>query len=626
MIGAGKPLAPSVLKKMRDVIAHRGPDGEGAWFGSHPLGSVAFGFRRLAIIDPRQVSDQPMVSSDGRKAIVFNGEIYNYVELRNQLKALGRTFQTLGDTEVLLQAYEQWGEAVVDRLNGMFAFAIWDEVRGQIFVARDRFGEKPLFLCHLLDGKLALASEIKSLLAHPMADRGYDLDMFGRVLNGHLIFGTEDTLFRSVRQMRAGYCMTVSPNGGILREWSFWKPSYDRSLENTPWPVLESRLREKLVHSLKLRMRSDVEMTACLSGGLDSSALVGLLAGMNGADSERKGVDSTISVRFPDDPTIDEGQYIDMVLGRTGFRGHAISPTATEMMRDLRQMHWHHETIIPGPSMYLEWSLMREARELGHKVILDGQGADEILAGYATYFKAHQAELAKKGVGGLAEALRLGGIRKHRLRQTAKLYKEPSRRFSVAEGLNFKELLVYHRRWLPSRIREYGCEGLPDPQDVGALRFDLALNLLRTSLPSNLYSGDRNSMAHGIECRYPYLDYDLVDFTTRLPDRAFLANAWGKVLLRHSVSEILPEKVVWRADKVGFAAPQDRWLASAEASNWLSERIFDQGLQSIPGHSTENLQKLWLNHKNGSENNSAVLWRWASAAELIDMGRSGVWS
>ena len=623
IIGPGAPVPRPILEQMRDRLIHRGPDGEGAWRGVYERGSVSLGFRRLAIIDTRHVADQPMLSGDGRRVIVFNGEIYNFVELRAELEAAGKIFRTRSDTEVLLQAYEHWGEAVVERLNGMFAFVIWDEVKGQVFVARDRFGEKPLFTCRLPDGKIAFASEIKALLAHPEADASYDLDMFGSVLGGHVLFGTDETLFRNVSQFRAAHCMTLSVSGEIISERRYWTPSYDRSLADVDLEELTCRLRDHLERSVAMRMRSDVPVTACLSGGLDSSSLVALLAGL--PEDEVGRIRSAISVRFPDDPTIDEGRFIDMVLQRTGLEGHTVTPTAADMVRDLRQLHWHHETIIPGPSMYLEWSLMRQARALGYKVIIDGQGADEILAGYACYLKAYQAELASGGPVGFLRALHIGRMRDQRLRQAATLYADSSRRFSTKDSLELIQLLRYKRRLLPKRVAEYGDDGLPLPNDIGPLRFDLALNLLRTSLPSNLFSGDRNSMAHGIECRYPFLDYELVDFTTRLPDVAFLDKAWGKSLLRKAMADRLPSEIAWRPDKVGFAAPQDKWLATPVASDWLRERIFDPGLSGLPGYRFEDAMRCWLQHQAGTSDQSSMLWQWASAAELLEMGRSDAW-
>lgn len=622
VLGPGEPLALPLLERMRDRLAHRGPDGAGVWQGRHAEGSIALGFRRLAIIDIRHVADQPMVSQDGRKAIVFNGEIYNFVELRSELEAAGRIFRTRGDTEVLLQAYEHWGEAVVERLNGMFTFVIWDKVKGRVFIARDRFGEKPLFMCRLPDGKIAFASEIKALLAHPDADATYDLTMFGRIIGGHVPFGKAETLFKNVNQFGAAHCMTLSAGGKIISERRYWSPNYDHSLAEVAPEELTDRLRGHLERSLAMRMRSDVPVTACLSGGLDSSSLVALLAGFPEAQGR---IQSAISVRFPDDPTIDEGNFIDMVLNQTGLQGHAISPTAADLTHDLRQLHWHHETIIPGLSMYLEWCLMRQARQLGNKVIIDGQGADEVFAGYSCYFRAYQAELLTRGPIGFIQALSQGRIRDARLKQVASKYNGPSRRFNLRDSLNLGQYAPYLKYSIPAQISRYGGDGMPSLDAVKALRFDLALNLLRTSLPSNLYSGDRNSMAHGIEARYPYLDYELVDFAMQLPDNAYITNGWSKFILRKAVADKLPTEVVWRSDKVGFAAPQDKWFANPQFKEWVQDRIFDDSLAGLTGYSKDVAAKFWAELKSGSDANNDQLWKWASAAELLEMGRLNMW-
>ncbi len=622
IFGPGEPLALPLLERMRDRLAHRGPDGSGAWIGRHVWGSIALGFRRLAIVDTRQVADQPMISYDGRRVIVFNGEIYNFIELRRELEAAGRVFRTSSDTEVLLQGYEHWGEAVVEKLNGMFAFVIWNEVSGQVFVARDRFGEKPLFSCRLPDGKIAFASEIKALLAHPDVVVSYDFEMFGRVLGGYIPFGTEATLFQGVRQFPAAHCMTLAVNGEIIRECRYWNPSYGKALSGIEPNELTNRLRQHLERSLIMRMRSDVPVTACLSGGLDSSALVALLAGF---PEESRRIQSAMSVRFPNDPTIDEGHFIDIVLARTGLKGHSVIPKASDLMSDLRKLHWHHETIIPGASMYLEWSLMRYARQLGYKVIIDGQGADEVLAGYACYLRAYQAELGARGLAGFLNARALGRKRDARLALAARDFQFPSQRFALRESLKLHQYATYIKKWSPAKARTYAGVGLPSPDSVKNLRFELALNLLRTSLPSNLYSGDRNSMAHGIECRYPYLDYQLVDFAMQLPDKAYIDDGWGKHILRQAISDDLPPEIVWRIDKVGFAAPQKAWLASPEIRSWIEERIFDHSLIGVPGFSRAKVIDEWLKLKSGSGGDSDLLWKLASAAELIDMGRSGAW-
>jgi len=619
VIGPSGPVPEAVLSTMRDRIAHRGPDGAESWSKSYGRGSVSLGFRRLAILDTRHVADQPMVSADGGKVLVFNGEIYNFVELRDELVQLGCVFRTRSDTEVLLHAYERWGDAMVSRLNGMFAFVLWDEARGEALVARDRFGEKPLYSCTLPTGDRMFASEIKALLAHPDMPAEIDTAMISEVLKGRLLFAAEETLFSGVKQFPAAHAMVVGLDGSIRDQGRrYWSPAYDRELGRLSQADLVERVRSHLERSVAMRMRSDVPVTACLSGGLDSSSLVALLA------NRRDGIDRVISARFPADPTIDEGRYIDAVLGHLNLEGYAVTPTAADLASDLRRMHWHHETVIPGASMYLEWAIMRTARRNGYKVIIDGQGGDEVFAGYSIYLQAYQAELYRKGAW--LRALALGSRRNRRLAREAKSYASPSRRFSSREGLPLRSMRAFHSAHVVDMVSAYGGDGVPQPSDVGTLRFELAINLLRTSLPSNLYSGDRNSMAHGIECRYPFLDYELVDFATHLPDAAYLDDAWSKNVLRRAVEDLLPGEVVWRVDKVGFAAPQDDWTRQPAMRPWIEERIFDKALSAVEGYDGGAIADSWRAHLQGSADLSGTIWRWASAAELLDMRRAGVWS
>ncbi|MFZ4125913.1 MAG: asparagine synthase (glutamine-hydrolyzing), partial [Rickettsiales bacterium] len=268
VIGPGTALPEALLSHMRDQLAHRGPDGAENWQGNHVNGTVALGFRRLAIIDTRHIADQPMVAADGHHVIVMNGEIYNYVELREELEELGLTFQTRGDTEVLLQAYRQWGEAMMPKLNGMFAFVIWDAQKGEAFIGRDRFGEKPLYYTRLPDGKVAFASEMKALLAHPDVPIAYDKEVMGKVLAGHIIFGKEETLFKGIKQFRAAHTMRISADGAMDAHHRYWKPEYDKALGQERRDTLIAKLRAHLERSVMMRTRSDVPVTACLSGGL----------------------------------------------------------------------------------------------------------------------------------------------------------------------------------------------------------------------------------------------------------------------------------------------------------------------------------------------------------------------
>ena len=616
IISSGAPLPEKILSTMRDQLAHRGPDGAQNWSRSYPQGSVCFGFRRLAVIDVREDADQPMTSHDGHKVIVFNGEIYNYLEIKQELIAKGREFYTESDTEVLLQAYEFWGASMLKKLNGMFSFVIWDELKREALIARDRFGEKPLFYSHLPDGTLVLASEIKGLLAHPRLEVSVDKAILGKVAAGYVPFGGEETVFSGVYQFKAAHKMTVSLNGVFSSYDHYWSMSYSNEFSSMPQKKLCEMFRGYLERSSIQRMRADVPLTACLSGGIDSSSLVSIMA--------KSGLSTAISARFPEDPTMDEGPEIDAVLASTSVSGYSVTPKALDLVKDLRKLHWHHETVVPGASMYLEWAVMREAKRLGYTVIIDGQGADEVLAGYQIYFQAWQAELFFVNRERW-KALYNGFVRDMRLRNLARRYENPTRRFSERDSLRPKEYFGWQRQ-IDNSLATYGGSDLLDPTALGPLRFELALNLLCTSLPSNLTSGDRNSMAHSIECRYPYLDYDLVDFASKLPNQSYMGAGWGKRILREAMKKSLPRRICWRVDKVGFAAPQDTWLKESALRDWIEERVFDDILIGVNSYHRALLETRWGQHLSGHVDWSTLLWRWASAAELLDMQRSGEWS
>lgn len=617
-----KALDAVVFERMRDRLTHRGPDDAGMWqqqIGEQ--GSVNLGFRRLSILDVSEASNQPMVRHDGALAMVYNGEIYNYMELRAELETKGYGFHTTGDTEVLLKAYEHWGDEVLSKLNGMFAFVIWDAKRGSALVGRDRFGEKPLYMARTRTGGVAFASEIKALLACPEIDSALDLHTLSNVVGGHLIYGLPETVFRGVQQFPSAHAMRVAVNGEIQKRWRYWRPNYGSELERLPKRELQQMFREHLFRSVSMRTRSDVPVTASLSGGLDSSSIVAVLS-----DLTRRGkadIKETISVRFPDDPTISEGAHIDMVLAKVGLTGLSVTPNANELARDLRAMHWHQETVVAGMSMYLEWCVMQRAADLGYKVLLDGQGADELLAGYQVYFWAHQIDqlyqLGRYQTGKMARK------RDALLMREAKRYDKAGRRFAPRDSIP-EEDVEYTTRGLLNRYFQYDTEKLMPGIGSSMLHRELAFNLLYSSLPSNVFSGDRNSMAHSIEARYPFLDYQLVDFCLQLPASALIDSGWQKKIMRDAMKNHLPKSILWRVDKVGFAAPQDTWIEAPAIRDWVEERIFSGLLTELEGVDTARIEEYWTNQQSGEGDYASFLWVWASAGEMIDMQRSGYWS
>ncbi len=615
-------LSLSDLIVMRDTLAHRGPDGADHWKGEYNNKSILMGFRRLAIIDTREIANQPM--KIGNYVINFNGEIYNYVELKKTLISLGRSFKTNSDTEVLLQSFQQWGEAMIPKINGMFSFTIWDEIKKILFVCRDRLGEKPLFFSRIKYGSLIFSSEIKAILAHPEISSTFNLDIFDDILlQKEYIFGSDKTLFKNVEQFPAATFMKFNLDGELIKKEKYWQPSYDFSSEDIY--STENKLFDQLKNSINLRVRSDVPITAALSGGLDSSILVSLLS--NKSNNLGIKIDNTISVRFPDDETIDEGFYIDKLIKKVDIKNTVITPEPESLIKDVRKMHWHHETIIPGISMFLEWSVMKLVKSLNYKVIIDGQGADELFAGYDSYLQAYQVSKAhpKNGFKGLYESIKLGKIRNARLRNLSSKYKDFKRRSTISPGLNLKGIINFYR----ARKEEYQKLNLLNKvsgKKFDFFQFELAYQLTKISLPSNLYSGDRNSMAHGIECRYPYLDYDLLDFSMMIPKKYFIFDGWSKYILRKTFENYLPKEISWRIDKVGFQAPEDEWIKNKVFLNWIKERIFDNNLKLINNYRRKDMVEYLDQHLEGINNNASILWLWASASELIDMKRCGYWN
>ncbi|HEY7543580.1 MAG TPA: asparagine synthase (glutamine-hydrolyzing), partial [Blastocatellia bacterium] len=374
------------------LIAHRGPDGEGVWKrASEQSPYVALGHRRLAIIDLSDAAAQPMSSDDGSLHITYNGEIYNYVELMTELEALGHVFRSRSDTEVILRAYEQWGAGCLDRFNGMFAFAIWDERKRELFAARDRFGEKPFhYSWNPQTGFFAFASEIKSLLALSEVDSSINDRALYRFIAFQELAGSDRTLWRGVKRLPHAHFLKLRWRGDRfdLTIRRYWDIDLERE-ENMTLTEAAARLRELFADSIRLRLRSDVPVGSSLSGGLDSSAVVCQIHALGAAGGQK-----TFSARM-EDPALDEGQYIKAVLDQTGIEGHEVWPSSAELERIFPRLCYHLEEPFLSTSQFAQHLVMRLAAEHGVTVLLDGQGADELMAGYKPYFLARYADLAE---------------------------------------------------------------------------------------------------------------------------------------------------------------------------------------------------------------------------------------
>lgn len=551
-----------------DIVAHRGPDGDGWQEFASNTGPVALGHRRLAIIDVSGAGLQPMSDVSGRYHLVFNGEIYNYIELRDELRARGEVFTSESDSEVLLRAYMVWGEDALVRLRGMFAFLIWDQREQVLFAARDRFGIKPLYYTETPDG-IAFGSEIKQLLGLPGLSGRMNVARVHDFLLSGIADHTEETMFENVVQLRGGECMTTrTGNGRLSTTLRRWYAAAAGELKVTEAEAAE-RFRELLSESVRLHMRSDVPVGSCLSGGLDSSAIVCLMS-----ERMREGSDSakvnTISACYTD-KSVDEKPFMDAVVSHAGTEPHFIFPRAEDVFQKASDITWHQDEPFGSTSIFAQWCVFEEARRVGVKVMLDGQGADEQLAGYHSGFHYYLASLTRQG-----RFLQLLRTMQERNRYHGTPLMEQFMRHTVpllpgglANLLRRQRVNVSQHNWLGSDVinqqgnREGALQlasrrlGLPEVTDISSL----CLTMTHASnLQMLLHWEDRNSMAHSIEARVPFLDHPLVEFSLALGNDHKIVGGDTKRVLRKAMTGILPEAVKERRDKLGFATPEQAWF------------------------------------------------------------------
>ena len=544
------------LRAATDLLRHRGPDDEGDFVSPE----FAAGFRRLSILDLSDRGRQPMADESGRYLLVFNGEIYNYRELRKELEGLGWSFRTATDTEVLLKAYLQWGEACLGRLNGMFAFLLWDRHEKELFGARDRFGEKPLF--YTVVGKTHhFASEIKALFPLlgrvPQGDRG--------VIREYLQFGRADfsthTFFEGIHSFPPAHAFRLRDDRLEIRR--YWRLEPGDGFRGDP----VAEFRELFLDSIRLRTRSDVPVGTCLSGGVDSGSIVCGLARVLGTETgavSRK----TFTASFRE---YDESLLVAELNAASGSVGFSVTPEPAGL-EILEEMLWYHDEPFHSLAAYASYEVMRLARREGVVVLLNGQGADELFAGYPKFIPYYLLSLL---AGGKAAAAR------ETLRQTGAL----TGRSTWALGLEALKLWVQgflsdtaplraRARWLRHRearsrfflSEELACAPPPpaslDPQEMlgDPLKRRLVEEIRGTYLPLYLRVEDRNSMAHSLESRLPFLDHRLAELAFSVPSRCLMQAGYNKALLREAMRGILPESVRARREKFGFPVPQKRWL------------------------------------------------------------------
>ena len=642
----GRQVDLNALRKAVASLRHRGPDDEGYLLvdtrsaratlaggdrtrpelGLPPLGhfagvigeryDLALGFRRLSILDLSPAGHQPMCSHDGRLWLVFNGEVYNYIELRRELEAAGDTFTTGTDSEVILAAYRRWGPDCLSRFNGMWALAIWDGDARRLFLARDRFGVKPLYTVTSQPEVFAFASEIKALVSSgvvpfsPRPEAVADYVAEGRFPSHR----RGETFFEGVQELPGGHYAIVEHS----RRWAkrYWWLPVDAVAE-APTDSAVAEYGRLFTDSVRLRLRADVPVGTCLSGGLDSSSIVAvaghLMQTEHSVSLERLGDhQQTFSAVYDDAGRWNEREYIDRVLGHTGAAGNFVYPTLDRLLADLDQLIWHQDEPFQTTSIFAQWCVMSLARERGVTVLLDGQGADEILAGYQPYNvwlghlivggkllqAAREAREAHDVAGASTLPLLARSLAPHLPRSVLRLLRCSRVSRAISESGLSAELGGLYADRQAAEAEAY--------EDLRDLNEHLARLVLEDSLPNLLRYEDRNSMAFSIEARVPFLDYRLVEYVFTVAPHLRIHDGWTKWLHRAAFVGMLPPEVVWRRDKVGFETPEQRWfregkaqllelLTSRDAASYLDlERIRREAPASINAGDTTRVWR-WIN-------------------------------
>lgn len=555
-----------LLEEMGERLAHRGPDGKGICLEQE----LGFLHRRLKIIDLSENARQPMTDCRGNLTISFNGEVYNYLELRKELEGNGFFFRSESDTEVVLASYARWGVECVRKFNGMFAFALWDRQQRKLFCARDRLGVKP-FYYHLNSKRFAFASEIKCLLSLP----DVPVEANWKLIKDYLLLGlvdhTTETFFAGIQKLESATRLIADSSG--IRKERYWNFEVNDTVRANGSIQREAEgFREILIDAIRLRLRSDVPVGTCLSGGIDSSSIVCLIhALISPRHKERIGEYQKTFSAVSETRALDERPFIRLVTASTGAEEHSIFPVAAQFLEELDGLLWHQEEPFSSSSVYAQWCVFRRAAQAGVKVVLDGQGADEQLCGYRKFSYFYLRHLFSR-------------------RAYSTLLKESLfflDNLSFFTGIDARHSLRYFGPGLclggiSKIIRPEAFPPAENQNDIGwngSLARRIKLDMTRFSLPSLLRYEDKNSMAFSIESRTPFLDYRLVEYLAHLPLSLKIRNGWTKFILRQSMKGIIPEKIRRRRGKLAFDTPQDAWLKK-ELRVHLNETFSDNGFIS----------------------------------------------
>lgn len=622
IISSGKrEVMHTVADAMLQRLTHRGPDGEGVWYSD--AGDITLVHRRLSIIDLTDASHQPFLS--GKYVLVFNGEIYNFRELKTELKGKGYKFVTTGDAEVIPAAYDCWGNECLKHFDGMFAFALYDKLSHKMLLARDRFGEKPLYFHarYAERGKLdylMFASEMKALWA---AGAPYEINhtmMLNYLSLGYVqnpIVKT-DTFYKEILNLPPGYLLEVDTNGKRFAMKRWYEP-YKRighlsDTETKDEEKIIEQFHDILMRSVQLRLRSDVPVGTSLSGGLDSSCIVAAIDALHKKNSPVEGwANVCFSAVFPGFEK-DESKWSEMVAEKFGISRYTVNPTETDLTQLFDNMMYHQEEPVQSSSVMAQYCVYALAKEEAVSVLLDGQGADEILAGYSRYSHWYLQQLLRNNYKGMLAEKKL--ITQNNMLDTWGLsnYAAAWLPHQTAQLLKRKALKQQKNSpIMPDYFEGYHDDNTLFKPEVRNLEDLLYFNTFNFGLEELLRYADRNSMAHSREVRLPFLNHELVEFIFSLPAHFKIRQGFGKWILRKAMVRYLPNDVVWRKGKVGFEPPQQQWLQDAA----MHERVMQSRKKLVDANiilPTELNRKLLA---AGAHNAINYDWRYLCCAAVL---------
>ncbi len=600
-----------VVKKMTDKMIHRGPDAEGQWIDNQ----VALGHRRLSIIDLDERSNQPMFSHDGRYAIVFNGEIYNYIEIKNELLKKGAVFKTDSDTEVIIEAYREYGTNCFEKFNGMWAFVIYDMMNQEVILCRDRFGVKPLYMIEN-DDIYVFASEMKAIIAvlpeENIPNETWIYRYISGVANGE---PDRETIFKNIKIFpKASYMIySLKTHGKSYK--NYW--TIDEKLFFNKWikgrnPV--KTFKKLFENAVEIRLRADVEVGAALSGGVDSSAIVGC------ASQKYKKKLHTFSSIY-EDTECNEEIYIRKVNEKNNTISHYIKPDDYEkdFTKHIRNLICHQDWVFPSASEYSGYMVKMETQKYV-KISLSGQGADELFAGYRGYLRYYVYDLLDKNTfwsrcNGLRVLVGMGNqagnistdaiVRLAGVRNCFMFMSEDASNLTKSK-INGK-IHLFTDAFL-NKV-DKNCE-FAKSKGSSRLNRELLNDIVNQSLLLNLQSEDGESMAFSVETRVPFIDYRIVEFAIALNEKYKIRNQWTKWIIRKSCRKYLPKEVAERRDKMGFPAPFARWLREGSSKEEIKGIIYAFGKRNIVPEET--IDRYYKAHINMEADFNVILYRFYS--------------